>query len=317
MPNKSFDGDSKNQAFDGSGALAFVHYNSTSVQFQSAVVINFGSSVVDNRGNSMSSIESFDFSDLKDHIELNYNIATNPGVVSVGFPARDYLLSIFMNDGNDYLIIGDKLPDLANVAKKYGGAVVNGGDGNDTIWGGRLDDQINGGDDNDLIRGNGGKDILTGSTGNDKIYGGDGDDNITPDDFGGPATNDLIVGGKGHDTITLQDNRGVDKVQYLALSDSKAGARDSILYFEVGFDIIDLKQIDAIARTRGDDKFKIVNELTGKAGQLAWDVENAGTSFPQWIFEGDVNGDKKVDFELAVLAPKNTAGHDLADWFYL
>ena len=86
--------------------------------------------------------------------------------------------------------------------------VLDGGAGNDYLFGGLLDDTLHGGADNDIVRGSDGNDtlfgdqghdVLDGSIGNDSLFGGDGDDILRgqngADQFdGGPATTWSTVG---------------------------------------------------------------------------------------------------------------------------
>ncbi|MBZ0135656.1 MAG: hypothetical protein K8I27_04730 [Planctomycetes bacterium] len=74
-------------------------------------------------------------------------------------------------------------------------AVIDGGDGNDFLWGGLGDDKILGGDGGDTIYGE--TNLVLGETaGNDTIVGGDGGDTIW-----GEGGNDTIYGQGGNDTI--------------------------------------------------------------------------------------------------------------------
>ena len=75
--------------------------------------------------------------------------------------------------GNDYLF-GEDGDDTI-----YGGSGENyteGGTGDDTIYGGDDLDYILGGDGNDTISGGNGTDYIEGNEGNDTINGDDGDD---------------------------------------------------------------------------------------------------------------------------------------------
>ena len=84
---------------------------------------------------------------------------------------------------------------------------IDGGAGNDTIYGddGVSNDTSNTGNDlllggagNDTIRGGGGNDILDGGTGNDVLWGEAGDDNLT--------------GGAGSDVFKIAGNHGTDVI---------------------------------------------------------------------------------------------------------
>jgi Ca2+-binding RTX toxin-like protein len=115
-------------------------------------------------------------------------------------------LSINGGLGNDIIFGGER------------GNVIDGNSGNDTLIGGDAPDAIAGGNGNDEISGAGGNDYyLFGESGDDNIFGGDGNDTIDGgegDDkiFGGDGK-DLIYASSGHDIINGGD--GDDKV-YLA-----------------------------------------------------------------------------------------------------
>jgi Ca2+-binding RTX toxin-like protein len=90
-----------------------------------------------------------------------------------------------------------------------------GGAGNDTISGGNSADAISGNDGNDRIYGNGGNDTIDGGNGSDAIRGGDGNDNLTAragnDHLFGDSGDDTLTGGPGRDTLDGGDgtDRGV------------------------------------------------------------------------------------------------------------
>ena len=92
--------------------------------------------------------------------------------------------------------------------------MLNGGSGNDKLYGSNGDDELNGGSgndtlyggrDKDVLRGESGNDYLDGGTHNDDLYGGTGSDRLygrSGDDglFGGVDTvRDWLTGGKGDD----------------------------------------------------------------------------------------------------------------------
>jgi Ca2+-binding RTX toxin-like protein len=76
----------------------------------------------------------------------------------------DGTIYVFGHDGNDGIVVSPKIPLSA---------VVDGGAGNDTIWGG-VNDILIGGDGRDVLHGRAGRNILIGGTGGDHISAGHG-----------------------------------------------------------------------------------------------------------------------------------------------
>lgn len=116
------------------------------------------------------------------------------------------------------------------------GAVVNGGDGNDTLGGGNGADTIDGGNGSDIIAGSGGNDSILGGNGADSINGGDGADTV----WGGLG-NDWLQGGNGNDSLfggdgddTLSGNAGNDFMVGGLGADSLDGGigGDTVSYFD-------------------------------------------------------------------------------------
>jgi Ca2+-binding RTX toxin-like protein len=121
----------------------------------------------------------------------------------------------------------------------------------------------------------GGANTLNGDDGGDQLYG-----------LGG---RDVLTGGADADTF-----------YYLALSDSgtKASTRDVITDFIPGsFDIIDLSAIDANGNAAGDPLFNFIGltPFSGARGELRESFSKGET-----IISGDVNGDGKADFSIAL-----------------
>lgn len=81
--------------------------------------------------------------------------------------------------------------------------VADGGEGEDTLRGGSLDDRIVGGPGRDTIRGEGGNDLLQGGDDDDSIRGGSGRDRLWgdggDDGLDGGEDRDLLHGGEGLD----------------------------------------------------------------------------------------------------------------------
>ncbi|WP_440683396.1 calcium-binding protein, partial [Cysteiniphilum halobium] len=131
---------------------------------------------------------------------------------------------ILAGDGDD-IVIRDRGTDDLGLFTAVGYHYIDGGKGNDKLYGNIYDDVLFGGDGNDYIDAGLGDDIIDGGTGddylyggthgNDTIFGGDGNDYIDAglgddiidggkgDDYlyGGTHGNDTIFGGDGNDYI--------------------------------------------------------------------------------------------------------------------
>lgn len=150
-----------------------------------------------------------------------------------------------------------------------------GGAGHDVIYGSSAANVLEGGEGNDSLFGFGGDDVLIGGEGNDTLAGGTG--------------RDLLYSGAGYDAFVFTS---------VTDSGTKAAARDAIMDFESGFDLIDLSHIDAISiNGPGDDTFNFIGDLafSGVAGQL-----RAYAAAGAQIVEGDINGDSRADFSIEV-----------------
>ncbi|ORF02841.1 calcium-binding protein [Snodgrassella alvi] len=113
-----------------------------------------------------------------------------------------------------------------------GDNILNGGEGNDTLCGGAGDDILNGDEGNDTLNGNDGNDILNGDEGNDTLWGGAGDDILNGDEgndtLNGGTENDILNGGAGDDI--LNGGAGDDILN--------GGVGDDILNGGEGYDIL-------------------------------------------------------------------------------
>ncbi|HEY1131479.1 MAG TPA: calcium-binding protein, partial [Roseateles sp.] len=106
------------------------------------------------------------------------------------------------NHGDDYLF-GGADDDLV-----FGGEGDDHGfgeDGDDTLSGGQGGDFLDGGAGKDVLYGEGDGDLLLGGAGEDRLEGGDGDDILD-----GGADNDVLFGGSGQDN--LRGGAGNDKL---------------------------------------------------------------------------------------------------------
>ena len=133
-----------------------------------------------------------------------------------------------------------------------------------------------GGGGADRIAGSSAANLLAGNGGGDRLEGGGGRDALD-----GGAGTDRLFGGSGAD-------------RFDALADSaKGSARDTIGDFERRLDSIDLAGIDADATRKGNQAFVFL-------GDLRFDKVAGEWRFTNGILAGDVDGDGRADFEVAV-----------------
>lgn len=246
-----------------------------------------------------------------------------------GYTVRDYLhikdgpqiddLAAFQKSG----IIGVQLllsgsDDLTAVFKGYGGddvfhlssiGEVDGGSGVDTV----LFDQVSAGVDlrlyqtpdafisiekfvgsrfDDQMRGSSGNDHFTSSMGNDLLIGREGNDTLI-----GGSGNDRFIGGLGRDIMS--GGSGGDVFVFESVLESPTGVRDIITDFNRKDDLIDLRIIDANSEKSGNQAFTFVGTgaFSGTAGELRFSYSSANKNTYVW---GDIDGDKKSDFEFIV-----------------
>lgn len=197
---------------------------------------------------------------------------------------------------------------------------------------------VRGSDFSDLINLGSGNEVGLGHAGDDKVLGNGGNDNL----WGGGG-NDVLVGGSGVDllvgrgftwesTATAGDK---DVFKFNTIGDASgtaiktqagAGVGDIVLDFEIGSDLLDLSAIDANARIRGDQKFKVdatnVGTFQKTAGQIIYKDATLTMKSDQHIFysdfskassstasgtqtgvliQGDIQGDGKADFSIFLI----------------
>lgn len=184
--------------------------------------------------------------------------------------------------------------------------------GADRFYGSSVSDAVGLGSGNDFYAGYAGNDLLddTGSYGHDRLYGGSGNDTL----YGG-AGNDYLSGGTGSDT--LYAGSGVDRLSGYKGKDTfvfdslyglgKGATRDTITeMWQSEGDRINLFSVDANGTASGNGAFTLLTTVgaafTGVRGELRYQQYNvSGTANDKTIIYGDVNGDKKADFEIAVM----------------
>jgi Ca2+-binding RTX toxin-like protein len=185
--------------------------------------------------------------------------------------------------------------DLDNTAKLKGlienltliGAAASSGagtTGNNILTGNGAANKLMGGGGNDTLIGLGGNDTLDGSVGTDRLTGGLG--------------KDILTGGAAADVYVFN---AVNEI-------GKASARDVIKDFTHLSDDINLAAIDANGAAAGHSFTFLAKKgaaFTGAKGQLHWFQENpAGTAKDKTIVEGDLNGDRRADFQIELTGLK-------------
>jgi Ca2+-binding RTX toxin-like protein len=105
--------------------------------------------------------------------------------------------------------------------------------------------------ENNVINGNAAANTLSGLAGNDTINGG--------------AGVDILIGGAGADQLT--GGADLDTFKYVALTDSNAGATDTITDFVAG-EKIDLSAIDTNSALAGDQAFVVDTDGIYTAGEI-------------------------------------------------
>ena len=104
----------------------------------------------------------------------------------------------------DDVIYGGASRDM--ISAGFGNDRVLGTEGDDWLDGGWGNDVLTGGDGNDYVSGGLGNDVVAGSAGDDRLNGGPGDDHVGARDGmpGSPDVevgNDLLIGGAGEDRL--------------------------------------------------------------------------------------------------------------------
>jgi len=171
-------------------------------------------------GNDVTRVgDDFNFRNLTTDVTFNAGTAIDT-LTPVG-NAND-LVVILGGSGNDNLtgtagadvIDGNNSPSAPNAADTD---TLNGGAGDDQLFGRGGTDTLNGGDGVDMLDGGAGDDMLNGGEGIDTLLGGTGNDTLA-----GDAGDDVMKGGAGDDTYIVEDagdtvtelaNEGTDEVR--------------------------------------------------------------------------------------------------------
>ena len=172
--------------------------------------------------------------------------------------------------------------------------VITGNGAPNTFVGGIGNDRFSGLGGNDTLKGQGGSDTLTGGAGKDTMLGG--------------AGIDKLVGGLGRDVMTGGTQRDVFDFNLVGETGKTFATRDAIKDFShAQGDDIDLSTIDAMSGA-GNQKFTFIGQaaFSGAKGELHYRFEGPAKT----IVEGDINGDKKADFQIEITGHKLLVGGD-------
>lgn len=188
---------------------------------------------------------------------------------------------------------------------------INGGSGNDTLFGGPGNDQLNGGSGNDILFGGAGNDELKGDSGNDTLDGGAGNDEVE-----GGSGNDVAIyvmaenigardeydGGAGIDTLRLVFTRAewmqpqvqADIARYLQFIDAHINPSGQATGQEFHFKAFDLTAskfeklditVDGVAIDPRDQAVTLVNDVLAATEDNASQAVNvlANDSVPDLV----------------------------------
>ena len=147
-----------------------------------------------------------------------------------------------------------------------GNDTLEGGDGDDLLFGMGGDDQLDGGAGDDILIGGSGNDYLDGGEGRDTIYAGDGNDIIVydQDDY-------LVSGGSGIDFMVSDDSGLTLDTLLGGGKDGKDGPIvDSIEVLITGKDALSLTSLEQMAERYGisinDNKLELNNNFWTQDG---------------------------------------------------
>lgn len=152
-----------------------------------------------------------------------------------------------------------------------GGNVLSGGNGVDTLYGGTGTDSLFGGSAGDTLYGISGNDSLSGGAGDDTLYGGQGEDYLQ-----GGSGNDLLTGGRGDDHYSIGLSEGADIINEAG----DGNGTDTInLYVGSAFSAFDFGWFsrdgnDLLIRADNNSGVRIVDIRIAGAGNAVNAVEN-------------------------------------------
>ncbi|APX11284.1 Hint domain-containing protein [Tateyamaria omphalii] len=164
---------------------------------------------------------------------------------------------------------GDLIDDAVVTPIEAGDDTIDGGSGQDVIFGQGGDDSLSGGQGDDDIDGGEGNDVLDGGQGQDELIGGAGNDTLV-----GGTGDDTLLGGAGEDLITLgpdndraEGGTGSDRFTFDGLGNHNIiGGEDAD---GTDIDILDLTGVRANVLPDGPNSESGTVELLDENGNVA------------------------------------------------
>jgi Ca2+-binding RTX toxin-like protein len=224
---------------------------------------------------------------LGGHGDDQYTIDGSSGdmiteLVGEGFDTVTASITTTLPSNIERLILGSALP-------------INGtgNELNNVLLGNGAANTLNGGDGDDFINGFLGDDILDGGNHNDSLWGAQGYDRAT----GGAGADHFQYSGEFQAPLVTSNSQGEFSADVIADFRSADG------------DKVDISVMDANTLLGGNQEFTFIGAggFSGAAGELRTSIKTIfasflGVSIPVaefTILQGDVNGDRAPDFEIA------------------
>ena len=261
---------------NGLSAVAFTILGDTASEFD--ITVNSSGSGPGERGSGNRSIG--------DLIIVNDNIT---GSVSAG--SGDDVIWIRAGTGTHHLDGGNGNDALYGNA---GNDILDAGGGNNFVSGGDGSDELITGGGNDILLGGNGNDHLSSGNGDDVLMGGAGNDVLSA-----AANNDVLIGGTGNDTLT------------------GGGGADRFVFAEAGVANVDHITDYQAGVPSTIDLSPLLNSNFGSGSNVvdfARLVQNGSDVMVQADLDGTANG---VDWQdVVVLDGYGTAGADVVNVYF-